>query len=193
MSLPITHSRPSPRLLAPALGAWFLAALGLSAADVLGGRAQLVPVAVLGLTATLVAIYRRSDGFRAAVDAIDTRALILLHVLRAPIGIWFLILHARGVLPGEFAIRGGWGDILAGLGALAVAALVRSKKLVFAWNVFALLDIVVVVATGMKLAFVDRNPIQIAAFSIFPVAVLPFFIVPIVLATHVAIFARLRK
>ncbi|MGZ3477099.1 MAG: hypothetical protein ACXWUG_26025, partial [Polyangiales bacterium] len=116
--------------------------------------------------------------------------LIVMHVVRAPIGAAFLLLHAQGRLPAAFAVRGGVGDIIAGLGALLVlSSTARTKKL---WNVFGLLDLAMVVMTAQKLAFVDHDPLMRSAMSHFPFPLLPFFVVPLMVLSHLAIFARLR-
>jgi hypothetical protein len=155
---------------------------------VLGIPPAVVPIAIVSIIVTGVVAYRR-PAVRRAVDAIDTRVLVLMHTVRAPIGAAFLFLYAHGRLPGAFAIRGGVGDIVAGLAALFVLSSTRRTKV---WNLFGLLDLAMVVATAQKLAFVDHDPLMRGAFAQFPFPMLPLFVVPLMVLSHLALFARLR-
>jgi hypothetical protein len=157
---------------------------------VLGVPPLAVPIALVSLVTAGVLAYR-VPAVRAQVDAIDTRALILMHAVRAPIGAAFLILYAQDRLPAAFAVRGGIGDILAGLAALFVWSASRRARL--AWNALGLLDLAMVVVTAQKLAFVDRDPLMRGAFAYFPFPLLPLFVVPLMVLSHLALFSRLRS
>lgn len=109
------------------------------------------------------------------------------------IGFYFLVLHARGELPRAFAVPGGWGDIATATLALLVATMSAEtrlgKRAYLAWIVFGLLDILFVVATATRLFLAD--PDSMCALLRLPFSLLPTFIVPLILATHVMLFARL--
>ena len=62
---------------------------------------------------------------------------------------------------------------------------------VLAWNVFGLVDIVLVVATATRLGVAD--PGSMRALLELPLSLLPTFLVPIIIATHIIIFARLAR
>lgn len=156
--------------------------------SVIGVPPIAVPIVIVSTLLAGVLAYRRSD-VRAAVDAVDTRVLVLMHTIRAPIGAAFLFLYAHDRLPAAFAIRGGIGDIVAGLAALFVLSSARRRKV---WNVFGLVDLAMVVATAQKLAFVDHDPLMRSAFAQFPFPLLPLFVVPLMILSHLALFARLR-
>jgi hypothetical protein len=79
-----------------------------------------MPAVILGLTALLALAYRKLASFRAWVDAIDLRGLVLLHVTRFA-GFYFLLLYDRGELPYAFAVPGGLGDIAVAFLALRVS------------------------------------------------------------------------
>ena len=183
-----------PRLsLAPILAGWFALGLALALAKVIGGRPPLAAIALTVQVGGGVAAYRLVPSLRAAVDALDLRVLILFHTVRAPIGAAFLVLMTRGMLAPTFAMRGGIGDLVAGLLALVAAGFVARRRLVLAWNAYGLLDIAVTVATAQKLALIDHDPLMLGAFEIWPFGLLPFFVVPLVVLTHLAIFVRLRR
>lgn len=144
---------------------------------------------------------RRSPAVRRALDRVDLRWVVLAHALRAPIGVAFLVLHDRGVLPEAFAVRGGWGDIAAGALALAVSPLARAasgasltgsrRAALLAWNALSFADIALVVGTAQVLVFGRHDPQLLAALAHPVFALLPTLVVPFVIATHLLVFARL--
>ncbi len=188
-----TQTQTMKRLAWSVLAGWFVLAVALAASNMLAGRPPLIPLAILSLTVSGVVAYRRSAPLRAWVHALDMRVPILFHAVRAPIGAWFLVVHARGELPAEFALRGGYGDIVAGVLAV-VAALVARPKVTLAFNVIGLADIVMVVLTAQKLILLDRDATMLSVVERIPAfGMLPLFVVPLVFLTHLAIFAKLRR
>jgi hypothetical protein len=178
-----------------ALVLWFSVLFGLGVSGMLERPfPPLVPLGLAASTTALVIASRRNASLRAWTDALDLRVAIAYHVLRAPIGVWFLAQYDAGVLPGELALRAGWGDIATGLLAIAVLPLGlatrRDRALVWAWNAFGLVDIAMVVLTAQKLLVIDHSP-QLLALG-HPFMLLPWFVVPLVIATHLLVFARLR-
>lgn len=178
-----------------ALVLWFSTLFGLGVAGLLERPfPPLVPFGLAAATIAVVVAARRNASLRAWTLALDLRIAIAYHVLRAPIGVWFLAQYDAGVLPGELALRAGWGDIATGVLALAVLPLGlatrRDRALVWAWNAFGLADIAMVVLTAQKLLVVDHAP-QLLALG-HPFMLLPWFVVPLVIATHLLVFARLR-
>ena len=172
------------------------------AAAVLVGQQRLLqrvpPPAVqgvlFGLTALLLLAYFLLNAFRAWIDALDLRTLVLVHVSRF-VGIYFLVLYRRGELPYAFAVPGGYGDILVAALALPVALFpldpARRTRAITIWNVVAFTDIVLVVATAVRLNLAD--PTQLRALLQLPLSLLPTFLVPLIIATHVVIFVRLAR
>ncbi len=184
----------SDRLYPVALIVWFFAAYALGDS---GRLAFLEPPAVQailgGLTALLLVNSALLPGFRAWLAGLDLRRLVALHVGRF-VGIYFLILHARGQLPYDFAVKGGWGDIAVAVGAvvlLAVPALLARRDVLLGWNVLGLADILCVVATAARLGTAD--PSSMRALFRLPLSLLPTFYVPLVIATHVWIFWRVWR
>lgn len=182
-------SSSTPRAL---FTGWLLFATALATLAPLSRAPFLVPLSVFGAIAAGVLLYRRSDAVRSAVDRLDTRTLLAAQVIRAPIGVMFLFMYAAGQLPAIFAVRAGIGDTLAGLGALLGIFLVKNRKYLFAWNVLGLIDIAMSVGTGQKVLLLDRDPIAIQTVQTFPFPLIPFFVVPLVVLTHLAMLRRLR-
>lgn len=192
--------RSMTRRLAAGLAGWALGAFAAAAAGLLDRLpAPAVPALIGGSAAGFALVYALSPALRAWARAADVRAMIALHAVRAPIGLAFLALCARGRLPAEFAVRAGWGDIAVGLtaplAALAAGGLARSParaRAVFAWNALALADIAVAVATAQRLLLVAHEPRMVGTLGRFPFVLVPALVVPLVLITHALVFVRLR-
>ncbi len=177
------------------LGGWLLLAViaGLS-----GRAAQLrypAPQVVLGtLTLLCLAAVTWLPSIRDWVSTIDIRALTGLHLTRF-VGIAFLLLHAKGELPWAFAVPGGWGDIaMATLAALllllASPITARGRAAWIGWNILGLIDITFVVATAARLFKTD--PAGMQALLRLPLSLVPTFLVPLIITSHVILFRRLR-
>ncbi len=172
---------------------WFLAALVVGASGVLLRAAPRTPQLLLVLlTAVLIVSGVMVPSFRAWLSSVDLRSVIAMHLTRF-VGIYFLVLYARGLLPFDFAVLGGWGDIVIAASAVAWLVLVREpaahRPLLWAWNLCGLIDIVFVVATAARMATVD--PASMGPLRTLPLSLLPTFLVPLIIASHVLIFWRL--
>ncbi len=172
---------------------WLLTATALGAAGVVRSLQPPAPQVVLaGLTAALLAAGWRISGFRSWLTAVDERWLVSLHLTRF-VGAYFIYLHARGQLPYAFAVPGGWGDI-------AVASLAAALLLVgpprgalrwwayVVWNAVGLVDILFVVATAAR-----QDPESMGALLRLPLSLLPTFLVPLIIGSHVVLGVRLAR
>jgi hypothetical protein len=147
-----------------------------------------------GLTIGLIVAGALVKSFRDWLTAVDLRSVIALHLTRF-VGAYFLVLYARGLLPFQFAVVGGWGDIA--IAATAVAWLVLTREpaahrtLLWVWNLCGLVDILFVVATAARMGTAD--PASMGPLRSLPLSLLPTFLVPLIVASHVLIFWRLRR
>jgi hypothetical protein len=175
--------------------AWFLVALGVGAS---GALARLAPprpqLLLLVLTVALIVAGAVVPSFRAWLSGVELRAVIALHVTRL-VGIYFLVLYARGLLPFDFAVLGGWGDIVIALTALCWLVLARDpvdhRNLLWLWNLCGTADILFVVVTAARMALAD--PASMGPLRTLPLSLLPTFLVPLIIASHVLIFWRLYR
>ena len=153
-----------------------------------------LPAVVLGLSALLLLAYFRLATVRAWVDALDLRTLILLHVTRF-VGLYFIVLSRRGLLPYDFAVPGGIGDIIVATLALIVVfaplADASRARAIRIWNVIGLIDIARGVLTAARLNL--AIPLQMSAMTSLPLSLLPTFLVPLLIATHIIIYTRLTR
>ena len=176
---------------------WLLMALAVGASGCLQSIQPPLPqVLIAGLTAALLVLCWTPTPVRRFADAVDLRALVLIHATRVIAGAYFLVLYGRGELPWAFAVPGGWGDIVVGIAAVLVCLVARpeseaGRRLILAWNLVGFLDILMVVSTATRLGLTD--PGQMRALLRLPLSVLPTFLVPIIVATHVIIFVRLGR
>jgi hypothetical protein len=113
------------------------------------------------------------------------------------LGIVFVLLEGRGVLPGTFARPAGWGDFAVGVTAPLVA-LALARRWAHAgtwaalWNALGVLDLMVAVSIGALAAdssvrLIHTNP-STAAMASLPLSTIPTFAVPLFLLLHAASF-----
>lgn len=138
---------------------------------------------------------------RAVVSAAPQSWLVAVQVYRA-LGAMFLVLWARGSMPGEFAIPAGIGDIIVGFSAPFVAWLnakgsPHAESATRAWNIFGILDLVIAVGTGfltapstMQMLAFDRPNLLITTY---PTVMVPAFLVPMSIILHVLSLWKLRR
>lgn len=175
--------------------AWLVGAIALGAS---GAFQHLRPpgpqVVILTLTAALLIAWRLNQAFRAWLDALDLRAIVALHLSRF-VGVYFLFLYGRDELPFSFAVPGGWGDILIAASAsillLSWSGGARHRRWLAIWNLAGFVDIILVAVTAAKHALTD--PASMAALLRLPLSLLPTFLVPLIIASHLLILSRLRR
>jgi len=175
---------------------WLLIAFAVGTSGALRHSPVPPPAIALGLTIVTLVVVRLSRGARDAVQRLGPGPLVLFHIVRIAAGAYFLVLGARGVLPGEFTSPAGVGDIVVGIGALWVllrclpARSSWQRTAFLVWNVAGLLDILGVVGNAVRLYL--RNPSFVEPFTALPLAILPLFVVPIVIVSHVLLFEWVR-
>jgi hypothetical protein len=185
--------RTTPRVLA-ALAAWLLVAMAVSAAGVLRAVPPPLPqLLIVALVAAVLLAGLAPAGGRRWLRSVPLAWLLAIHLARF-VGFHFLILYRDGRLPYAFAVPGGIGDVVAAFGAVYLLARASARSLprwqLLAWNAFGLADILFVVATAARLEL--ARPGTMSELFGLPLALLPTFVVPLVIATHVVIFWRAR-
>ena len=178
-----------------ALLVWLLVATAVGATGVL--RASPLPLPALGLliTGLLLSLIASSPAVRYTALAGGVRPLIAIHLSRF-VGFYFLWLYGHALLPREFAVPAGWGDIAVAAAAIPVLSAASrntpaSRRTIALWNIAGLLDIVFVMANAFRM--VPADPLLEAAFTSLPLALLPTFLVPLIIVTHVLIFVWLSR
>ena len=190
--------------VAALLVTWFFAALLPVWLGFYQGSPSRIPAIQYGLLIPIaagVALFWRWPVLRRVIESAPQEWIVSVQVYRA-LGLIFLVLFAEGRLPGAFALPAGCGDVLVGLLAPIVAIAVArqwrgSASLLRAWNLLGIADLVVAVATGF---LSSPSPFQMLGFdrpneliSVFPLAMIPVFLVPLSILLHLASLGKLRQ
>lgn len=135
------------------------------------------------------------------VSSIPLHWLVVVQVFRV-MGIGFLSFHALGLIPGEFAIPTGWGDVLVGVTAIPVAILLWTKqtfakKLAIWWNYLGIADLTMALILGIS---TFPRPIQVfpttpdnLLIALYPLVMVPLFAVPLSLLIHLLTLRLLKR
>jgi hypothetical protein len=184
------------------LGTWFLAvtAAGVAGAwlDPTSPRALGYIIPALGLSLVLW----RAGWLQAAVQTLPPSAIPWLQTLRIGGGLTLFGAWASGLAPWGWVATAGTGDVLVGLGAAAVAALLGtglawSRGAAIVWNVFGLVDIAHTMVRGLLSApgpqqqIFETPPNLVPA--VFPFLYLPAFIVPLTILLHILSLQQLAR
>jgi hypothetical protein len=185
--------KDNSRVLSLVLLGWLCFAVGL-ASWFHNASAQAVALTVWTLTALVLFACWKITLISAWALNIDLRWLVLFHLTRLFAGAYFLVLCQRGQLPCGFARPAGWGDIIVAVLTLAVLGAIRTqsaKKLLLIWNTLGLIDIVFVVSSARRFGLNDWQSMH--ALRELPLSLLPTFLVPLIIASHILIFVRLMR
>jgi hypothetical protein len=197
-SLEETSMRSGGKFTTVILAVWFCLALFLGIAGWFrAASAPVVGATVWTLTAVSLFACWLIPPIRRWASMVDPRWLIALHLTRF-VGFYFLFLWQRGQLPEGFAVPGGVGDIAVALAAVALFILRRDAaaqrsyhKAVLFWNAFGLVDIVFVAFSALEFGLKDWQ--SMAPLRELPLSLLPTFLVPLIIASHVLIFVKLLR
>jgi hypothetical protein len=154
--------------------------------------AQAVAVTIWTLTALVLLGCWKITAIKVWALNIDLRWLVLFHVTRLFAGAYFLVLCQSGQLPCRFAKPAGWGDMIVAVLALTVVGATRAqfaKTFLLIWNALGLIDIIFVVSSTLRFGLNDWQSMH--ALRELPLSLLPTFLVPLIIASHVLIFVRL--
>ena len=198
-------TKAARRRLGFTLFLWFALVTALAAAGLFSTMSAGTPaigVAVVVPIIIGIIVFRRSAALKSLVSETPLALLVAVHAGRL-LGVFFLLLYAETRLPPTFALSAGWGDIAVAVAAPLVAWVIHRRAagwrtLALTWNTFGFADLVLAVTLGVGSA-VD-SPVRFiyeAASSdtmgTLPWLLVPGFMVPLYLMTHLAIFNRLIR
>lgn len=180
------------------IAVWFIAAVSASALLLFKNDANRVGAAV-GIAAVapiilFAAWFAAAEGFRKFALGLNARALTYAQTFRV-IGVVFVILAARGVLPAMFARPAGYGDIFIGLTAPFVAWKLSNpghRGSFILWQALGILDLVTAVGVGTMVGFIRPGSVPMAAMTVLPLSLIPTFLVPLFLILHIICIAQAR-
>jgi hypothetical protein len=160
-----------------------------------GALGRLYMPLIAAIVATTIALptlwYFVSPQFRAFIEGIGHRRIMLLHIWRIPAALLFFWYGFQGELPPVFWILAGIGDFIAGSYALYLASKPESPAHYLSFHRFGFADFAVAVATGLTFTLL-QDP-RIALIATLPMALIPLFGVGISGATHLMAFDMLKR
>jgi hypothetical protein len=139
---------------------------------------------------------------RAFLEGMNIKVLLLVHTVRVPIELCLYWLWQAGMVPQEMTFEGRNPDILCGLTAPVIYYLVFVRKVagskaMLLWNVSCVVLLANIVIHAVLAA---PTPFQRIAFDMpnvaigyFPFNLLPAFLVPVVLLSHVVSIRSMVK
>jgi hypothetical protein len=183
------------------LALWAVAVIALARDGFFLGESDesIPPVGIhLVLTLVLVAILVRASASLRGLLARPS-SLVRLHAWRV-VGVTFIVLAIVGRLPAVFAVPAGIGDLLIGATTVWVAGDVETREgisRVKIWNWLGLADLVLAISLGVmtnpgRLHFIRSVPSS-EVMTQFPMVLVPAFLVPVALATHVVSLLQLYR
>jgi hypothetical protein len=138
-----------------------------------------------------VVVYALSRTFRAYIEILGLRTLTAFHIWRIAAALVFCWYGAHDLLPQTFVRNAGWGDFIAGLLALSITLLPKTRNRYLVFHLFGFADFIVAVATGLAY-FVFNDP-RMSGIQTLPMALIPFYGVGISGASHIMAFDLLRR
>jgi hypothetical protein len=193
------------KLTAGLIAAWFSFSLAASAAGWFKAEPNRPPLPLLlavVIPITVFAVwYRSAASFREFVLGLSPVTLTQVQAWRI-VGFVFLVMYAYRLLPGEFALPAGWGDMLIGATALVAASRLAKpnhRAGFIAWQLLGMTDLVVALgsgAAGQLLSAgksVGSDAISTAPMTVLPLSLIPTFAVPLLFLLHVICIAQARR
>jgi hypothetical protein len=181
--------------------AWIAIVAGLAAAGFFENTGTMPPRFLIVLVGNVLMVLLTL----AHLKKIEIRASSawMIHAMRIPVELTLYLLYHRQLVPKIMTFAGLNFDILIGISALLFLLLSRLsdwrpyRRLLLFWNYAGLLFLVHIVLIAVLSA---PLPIQIMSFdqpniavTQFPYVLLPAFIVPVVLMTHILSLRQLHK
>jgi len=99
------------------------------------------------------------------------RGLTSFHVWRIAAALLFFWYGAHDLLPEVFVRNAGWGDLVAGLLAVGIILLPKTRNRYLVFQIFGFADFVIAVSTGLTL-FLLNDP-RMAGIQTLPMALIP--------------------
>ncbi len=178
---------------------WFLFSLTASALHIFStapdqppiplGLAVLIPIGIFVIWAAV------SQPFRQFLLSLNPRTLTFVQAWRIA-GFVFLVLYAYNILPGQFALPAGWGDIAIGATAPLVALKLTNpnhRKGFILWQLLGITDLVNAVGMGVAAGFLNPHGIPTSAMTVLPMSLIPTFAVPLFMILHFISIAQARQ
>lgn len=151
-----------------------------------------VPPLVVTSIAILVLVYYLNENFRSYIWSIDLKHLTIFHLWRIVAALVFFHYGSENLLPKQFVIDAGYGDLTVGLLVPVVLMLPSGDRKYLLFHIFGMLDFVIAVGTGFTFNVILHDPLM-ANITTFPIVLIPLYGVPITGAISIMTLDRLIK
>lgn len=182
---------------------WYMAVVFLGTIGFFGARPLFAPNIMLAFILLFFAIKRilSIPSLQEAFQKVPLHWVFMVQTFRV-MGVGFLTLYFMKVLPGEFAIPTGVGDVLIGISAPLVAYFYTlhtsyTRKLAIFWNYLGIADLLMAISLGI---LTYSKPFQVIPteipndpIALYPLIIIPVFAVPLSLLLHLFSLRILQK
>lgn len=181
----------------------FLAKKDFLLQNILPGFNLILPSVIVGVTISYL-LLTKWHVFKNLIERIPISWLVFIQFFRI-IGAVFLVLYSQHLLPKQFAIPAGTGDVFIGITALLVGwSLYKNKywsiKATKWWSYLGILDLITALVMGaltspsplheiISLPFEPTNTI----IGIYPLVMIPIFRVPFAITLHLLVLKKLKN
>ncbi len=196
-------SKKQSNLVLLALAIWIGVQMFLSLNDFYSASPEInppkLPLIVAPPLIFMVFLFLNNSGVK-FIESLSLRKLTLISVVRIPVEIVLYLLAYYKAIPVIMTFEGANFDILAGISAIFILAFAfKSKeinrKMLITWNIISLLLLINIIVIAVLSAPFSFQQISISqpnwAVLFFPYALLPGFIVPTVLFSHLVSLRKL--
>jgi hypothetical protein len=163
----------------------------------------ILPVLLLGVFGSYF-LFTKWKVFKILLSSIPVAWLVIIQCFRI-LGGSFLVLYTQKLLPPQFALPAGIGDVLIGAHALLVAWALHNKRKwapTFArwWCYLGILDLIIAVTMGaLTSPSILHNLITVPfetnnlLIGKYPLVMIPIFRVPFAITLHLLVLRKLNK
>ncbi|HXZ81127.1 MAG TPA: hypothetical protein VEG30_14455 [Terriglobales bacterium] len=187
------------KLLTALLAGWFTFALVGSALHLFTNAANQIGIAVALSASSPILIFflwfATSENFRRYTLSLDSKSLTSLQSWRV-VGVVFVLMEARGILPAIFALPAGYGDIFIGATASSVAlwlAKPNYRNTFIVWQLLGITDLLTAVTLGTTARLLDPHGPLMTPMTVLPLSLIPTFLVPLFFILHVICIAQAKS
>ena len=146
---------------------------------------------IIGITIPVLVYYLNED-FRSYIWSIELKHLTIYHLWRIVAALIFFHYGSQNLLPTQFVINAGFGDLAVGLLVPIVLLLRENSSKYLAFHLFGMLDFAIAVGTGFTFNVLLNDPLMRNIIT-YPIVLIPLYGVCITGALSIMTLDRLLK
>lgn len=151
-----------------------------------------VPLLVFTGITIPVLVYYLNEDFRSYIWSIELKHLTIYHLWRIVAALIFFHYGSQNLLPTQFVINAGFGDLVVGLLVPIVLLLRENSSKYLAFHLFGMLDFAIAVGTGFTFNVLLNDPLMRNIIT-YPIVLIPLYGVCITGALSIMTLDRLLK